>query len=131
MVLLAAPGASLRSAAAQTATTGPTPEAIEQEVLDNVRRQAVGDHQVEDLNLPESLLRRVADRVIRSSYEQRYRIVVPDSATQPADAAASDRTTPADDSGAMFRRWGPRVIGLGLTLLIIRVALRARRGRVQ
>jgi hypothetical protein len=56
----------------------PTPQAIEQEVLDNVKHQPVGDGTVDDLALPEAFLRRVADRVVRTSYEERYRIIVKD-----------------------------------------------------
>lgn len=63
----------------------PTPEAIEREVLDNVKHQPLGTGTVEDLAMPEDFLRRLADRVIRTSYEERYRIVVKDEA--PARAA--------------------------------------------
>ena len=64
--------------AAQGAPEVPTPEAIEQEVVENVKHQPLGLGTVEDLAMPEDFLRRVADRIVRSSYEERYRIVVKD-----------------------------------------------------
>ena len=62
----------------------PSPEAIEREVLDNVKHQALGTGTVEDLAMPDAYLRRIADRVIRASYEERYRIVVKEEAPAPA-----------------------------------------------
>ena len=56
----------------------PTPQEIEREVMDNVKHQALGSGTVEDLAMPDDFLRRVADRVIRASFEERYRIVVQD-----------------------------------------------------
>ena len=66
------------AASRQAASGVPTPEAIEREVLDNVKHQALGSGTVEDLAMPDDFLRRVADRVIRASFEERYRIVVND-----------------------------------------------------
>lgn len=59
---------------------------VEDEVLGNIKRQPVGSATIEDFALPDEFLRRFADRVIRSSYEERYRIVVhsPDP-TQPSE----------------------------------------------
>jgi len=59
----------------------PTPAEIEREVQENIRNQALGDGTVADLALPEEFLRRVADRIVRSSFEERYRIVVKDAET--------------------------------------------------
>jgi len=49
------------------------------EVLENIRNQPLGDGTVADLALPEDFLKRVADRIVRSSFEERYRIVVEDT----------------------------------------------------
>ena len=46
------------------------------EVRGNVLNQPLGDGTVADLALPEEFVRRVADRIVRSSFEERYRIVV-------------------------------------------------------
>ena len=66
----------------------PTPEALEAEVLGNVKHQALGPGTVEDLAMPEAFLQRVADRVIRSSYEERYRVVVPEVGIRAGPSAA-------------------------------------------
>jgi hypothetical protein len=57
----------------------PSPAQIEQEVFENVQHQPLGDGTVEDLALPPEFVRRIADRVVRASYEERYRIVVRDA----------------------------------------------------
>ena len=57
----------------------PTPGDLEAEVRDNILNQRLGDGPVADLALPDEFLRRVADRIVRSSYEERYRIVVKDA----------------------------------------------------
>jgi hypothetical protein len=62
----------------QAPNAAPTPVEIENEVLENVKHQPLGDGTVEDLALPDDFLRRVADRIVRASYEERYRIVVRD-----------------------------------------------------
>lgn len=49
------------------------------EVRKNIQDQPLGDGTVADLALPEEFLRRVADRIVRSSFEERYRIVVKDA----------------------------------------------------
>jgi hypothetical protein len=51
---------------------------VEDEVLANLKGFQIGPIQVAELALPEELLRRVSDRIIRSSFENRFRIVVPD-----------------------------------------------------
>jgi hypothetical protein len=60
----------------QTPQLPPTPAEIEMEVRENVLNQPLGDGTVADLALPEEFLSRVADRIVRSSFEERYRIVV-------------------------------------------------------
>jgi hypothetical protein len=134
--VLAAADVRPRHAAAHPPTSGPapTPEAIEREVLDNVRGQAIGLHCVEDLSLPEPFLRRVADRAIRASYEQRYRIVVPDSASRhaggPVEGPGHTSTTNGH-SGSTFWRWAGRIVILPIAILLARWALQARRKHVQ
>lgn len=103
------------------AQSGPTsaPQAsltIEDEVLGNLRSQKVNERQtLADYNLPESFLRVIADRVIRTSFEDRYRIVVHD---RPTDAAGGGLTT--ESTGvATNRPAGSRLIRwFGLVLLL-------------
>ena len=79
--------------AAQTPRHLPTPGELEIEVRENVRNQPLGDGTVADLALPEEFLARVADRIVRSSYEERYRIVVADVAVPvPVPEAAGDES---------------------------------------
>ncbi|MGE3108249.1 MAG: hypothetical protein AB7G11_09790 [Phycisphaerales bacterium] len=69
------------------------PGEIEAEVRANVLAQRVGLGCVADLSLPDSLLDHIVDRVVRSSFEERYRVVVPDdsaaASSQPVPPAAS------------------------------------------
>lgn len=77
---------------AEPGSAVPTATEIELEVLENVKRQPLGDGTVEDLALPEEFLRRVADRIVRSSYEERYRIVVRDPAASGKGRDAASAT---------------------------------------
>ena len=115
-------------AAAQTPTSQhtPTAEEIEAEVAANILNQPLGDLKVEVLNLPAQFVHRVADRVIRSSYEDQYRIVVPDPASQPSGSSpviasgASERresVTPATTAGSNWVSW--IVLGLGGIVIIV------------
>ncbi len=67
---------------------------IEQEVADNILGQVVGSSTLRSFDLPEPFVRRLADRIIRSSYRQRYRRVLPGEgdrgATPPPGVGASD-----------------------------------------
>jgi hypothetical protein len=67
---------------------------VEDEVLGNIRAQTIGPATVADLPLPEDFLRRVTDRIVRSSYEERFRIVVgaEHAHAQPAHSDAMDDT---------------------------------------
>jgi hypothetical protein len=57
----------------------------EDEVLASLRAEPCGSGTVADLELPEPYLRRVADRVLRSSYFERFRVIVSDGqAAEPA-----------------------------------------------
>jgi hypothetical protein len=62
--------------------------AIEKEVIDNIQSQSAGPFEVRDQHLPEPFLRQAADRVIRSSFRQRYRIVLSDQASVAAGGGA-------------------------------------------
>lgn len=53
---------------------------IQSEVLANLRSQAIGGHTVAELGLPEAFLRRVADRITRDSFQDRFRVVRDDLA---------------------------------------------------
>lgn len=57
-----------------------------EEVMSNVQAQPLGSGTVADLALPEDLLRRLSDRILRRSYEDHFRIVVAAPATAPQTA---------------------------------------------
>jgi hypothetical protein len=81
------------AATANAPASGASPAvSIEAEVLGNIRAQTIGPATVADLPLPDDFLRRVADRIVRSSYEERFRIVVSAEHAHPppADSDAMD-----------------------------------------
>jgi len=63
-----------------------------EEVMANVQSQPLGAGRVADLGLPEDLLRRLSDRILRRSFEEQFRIVVaaPSVAAQGADAPVAE-----------------------------------------
>ena len=65
--------------------------AVEAEVRGNVLSQAFGSGTVADLALPDSFVRRVADRAIIDSYNERFRLVEEDSARPLAPTRAAAR----------------------------------------
>lgn len=82
---------------------GSQPPSKLEEVMANVRAQPLGSGTVDDLALPEDLLRRLSDRILRRSFEDHFRIVVAASAPgtggattdeQPGTAATSS-TSPS------------------------------------
>lgn len=87
----------------------PPVPSVEDEVLANIRQQPLGPGTLNDLALPVHFLRRVADRIIRSSFEERYRIVVPSTPGGPA----ADPPPPTTDtaSPAPGPAEHPRIIG--------------------
>lgn len=110
--------AALHAPAARSQTTQPPPYvAIENEVLENIRNQKIGFHTVDDLALPKPFLEAVADRVIRESFQERFRVVVaegdalaaakpPRSATQPVtDAPFALRRNPLNPLEPGFEHW--------------------------
>ncbi len=86
----APPGAAPRNAV-------PQPSQLE-EVMANVRAQPLGSGTVDDLALPEDLLRRLSDRILRRSFEDTFRIVVaapaPNAASATLDAAPPTTSPP-------------------------------------
>lgn len=129
-VLLQSP-ATQGDGGATTAPAAPAQLSIENEVIANIVNQPIGDHSVADLNLPLPFLRRSADRIIRSSFEQRYRIVVDDTqpgAAQTSSSAGASATQPADAIAARNKSTRAWTIGIGLGgLVVILAALAARR----
>jgi hypothetical protein len=90
------------------------------EVIGNIRAQKIGDHTVGDLNLPDDFLADVADRIIRASFEEQFRIVVRSEAGAAVPAAASPA---ADAAGGMGRvpatpSWKPLVVALAIVLAL-------------
>lgn len=95
-------------------TTRPDLE-IQNEVIENILRQPIGRHRVADLHLSDTFVRRVADRVTREAYQQRFRIVVDDgnasgqptttqsdpaTTSQPGHTAASDGPSASSQAAA-------------------------------
>jgi len=117
---------------------------VEQEVLNNILHQQIGEETVDSLNLPRPFLRRVADRIIRASYQQQYHVVVADvdealSAVPPSQdntKATTDkgkRIPPAgtdrNASGATTHRSWPYWVGLGLLVVAAGAVVALGRGR--
>jgi hypothetical protein len=109
---------ALLSASAAHGQSHDTPaEAVEREVRENVRKQAVGNHSLEQFNLPPAFISRMADRIIRSSFEERYRIVVDDGSDggEQATGAATAASAGSDAEHGGDAAVAPTRIGLYLT----------------
>lgn len=92
--LLSVAAATLACCAAHPKNDAPQHDlTFQNEVVDNIRRQPIGGHTVDDLNLPEEFLRRLADRIICSSFEETFRIVVGEGGD--AEAPQPPATLPA------------------------------------
>ncbi|MBX3404719.1 MAG: hypothetical protein KF699_15010 [Phycisphaeraceae bacterium] len=119
--------------------------AVEAEVRGNVLAQPFGSGTVADLALPDSFVRRVADRAIIDSYNERFRVVEDDAArpaAHPRAAAAADGvrvirgvTFGQDADGPDEQRDVPRNFGgrgagaFGVTLAGRGAAYEARRAQ--
>lgn len=90
---------------------------VEDEVLRNIKDQPLGSGTVADLGLPDEFLKRVSDRVIRASFEERYRIVVPD---QPPASAMPDAAATKPPKDASFQP--PSAVNLPLVIGLIVLA---------
>jgi hypothetical protein len=106
---------------------------MQDQVLNNLRQSPVGGHTLEALQLPEDYLRRVADRILRSSFEQQFRVVVPDG-TGAAHAAELKPLAMPEREGpsAAGRSTWPAIVAtaLGICLLAaIVIAVQAVRAR--
>ncbi len=126
VILLTAP------ISAQAQTSQPS---IQDQVLNNLRQSPVGEHTLDALNLPEDYLRRVADRILRNSYEQQFRIVVPDgaSATSAPSAANPPPIAGLENIAVPSASIWPPLVGAAMAVcavaaLVIAIqALKARR----
>ncbi|MBL8858827.1 MAG: hypothetical protein JNL28_10005 [Planctomycetes bacterium] len=87
------------------------PISIEEEVLRNIKAQPLGKGTVADLALPDEFLKRMGDRVIRSSFEQQFRIVVPDP---PPVSAMPDAQAQKPQKDASFQP--PSAVNLPLVI---------------
>ncbi len=91
----------------------PPPDPIQDEVLANILCQRIGEgtcaqHTVADLHLPDAFLRRIADRVIRASFEERFRIVVARGpAPSPSPEPSRAPTMSAADPASPVQVWTP------------------------
>lgn len=111
-------------------TSQPT---MQDQVLNNLRQSPVGSHSLDALQLPEDYLRRVADRILRSSYEQQFRVVVPDGTGAAHAAELKPPAMPEHESPpAAGRSTWPALVAtaLGICLLAaIVIAVQAVRAR--
>lgn len=114
---VAATAAARPQAPAADSTPAGSDKIVDQ-VRHNILSQPVGDHTVGHLNLPDEFVSRIAERVIRDSFRDRYRIVVNEAAT-----VASEPATVEDQQRAPLWMWG----ALSLCVMISVAALLVRR----
>jgi len=84
---------------------------VEDEVLSNIKNQPLGAGTVADLGLPDEYLKRVADRIIRSTFEERFRVVVVD---RPPPSAMPDAAAEKPGKDASFQP--PSAVNLPLVI---------------
>ncbi len=83
-------------------TSAPPPPTVVDEVLANIRSQPVGAHRLDDYALPDAFLRRMADRIIRDSFQSSFYQVYDDGEgggfpapmPPPRDAARGETMIP-------------------------------------
>jgi hypothetical protein len=101
---------------------------VEDEVLGNLRGQPLGVGKVEDLALPEAYLRRVGDRIIRSSFEERWRIVLPDAeVAKNAEASRAAAHVGAAAPEAQREWLAPLLYGVGALVVVFVVLVATTR----
>ncbi len=106
---------------------------MEDEVFAKLKGQPVGDHTAEALNLPDEFLRRVADRIVRMSYQKQLRMVaragVASSEDGGAGRPASSARPAAADRDPLHSRWIYVIgcVGTALTIILVGRAVRRRR----
>jgi hypothetical protein len=90
------------------------------EVLRNLKQQKIGTATLDDLGLPSEYLERVAGRILRTSFEQSFRVVVADekSASAPADVHVG-----VDRSGTSGTSARPALEVLALAALAVAAAV--------
>lgn len=82
----------------QSAPSAEAEVAIEADVIENILTQPLGTGTVADLALPDDFLARVADRIVRTSYAERYRVVVPDAVVEEARKKFEEEQRLADEA---------------------------------
>jgi hypothetical protein len=90
-----------------------------EEVVANVQAQPLGSGTVGDLAIPEDLLRRLADRILRRSYEDQFRVVV----ALPARAPPPRRSAPQTPERAPRGTFQSILDGLALLALAVLAVL--------
>ena len=91
--LLLAIAASWPAGAQAPRGSGPqSSPSIEQDLLTRLKGQPIGQGSLETLNVPDAVLRRVADRIIRMDYQKRYRMVLRGDAAL-ADSSSAESST--------------------------------------
>lgn len=89
----------------------PFPDAgpVERDVTTRLKRQRIGTHTLENYALPDTFLRRVADRIIRIDYQDRFRMVYRDDTadTSPASGptAGKVKPSPPEPTSPRHRGW--------------------------
>lgn len=76
-VLLIAPVVAIAQTMPPNGVESASP--LRSRVIEDLRRRPVGRFTMDTLNMPEEYWGRIADRLIRASYEQQFRIVVRES----------------------------------------------------
>ncbi|MFQ5430427.1 MAG: hypothetical protein ACE5E1_08975 [Phycisphaerae bacterium] len=110
----------------------PGQSSVEETVLRRIKQQPVGSQTLDALGLPDAFLRRVGDRIIRMSYQQRFRVVgEPRTAPAGPPQTAVDRQAPETNAAP---RWSQRLYLAGGCLtaaaVVCLLLLRRRRRRV-
>lgn len=120
----AGPAAQAQQAAGESLT--PT----QQEVMEQLRQLPIGPVTLEVQNLPDEYLRRVADRIIRASFQREQRMVVRDqhagTSVIPTPEPALPTSRPVSTGRGVG--WLPMAIGVSVIVLVAIVMLRRGEG---